>query len=223
MSEDNKEVRITYETLYELMRREKNRDELQKIDESFYFDLLGYLKEKNSYFEEIKHKTDIFSTSQKEKLEIQMKNIRKLIRDLFEKREAKILIMALNKSRTGADIIDTSNLLKEERLFYQVLMDHLTLFRDGLLQNILTLNPPVSLTEKRIVADYTAAKDKDAAETPTNIILEKKTVRFLEQVDRFVGEELEVYGPFEEDDTACLPTALADVLISKNKAEETKE
>ena len=31
--EENKEVTITYETLFELFRREKDREELQKLEE----------------------------------------------------------------------------------------------------------------------------------------------------------------------------------------------
>ena len=37
---NKKEIKVTYETLYELMRRERNRDELQQLEESFYLDLL---------------------------------------------------------------------------------------------------------------------------------------------------------------------------------------
>ncbi len=221
MGDNKKEIKVTYETLYELMRREKNRDELQKLDESFYLDLLDYLKEKRSLLEDVKHKTDIFSTGQKEKIEVQMKNIRKLVKDLFEKRESKIINMAVNKCRTGSEIIDTSNLLREEKLFYQVLIDHFLLYREGLLQNILTFNPPVSLTEKKIETELNQKyKEKQKTE---NEVPEKRLVRFIRQVEKFFGEELETYGPFEEDDTAYLPTALADILINKEKAEEIRE
>lgn len=223
MGDNKKEIKVTYETLYELMRREKNRDELQKLDEAFYLDLLDYLKEKKSLLEEVKHKTDIFSTSQKEKIEVQMKNIKKLVKDLFEKRESKIINMAVNKCRTGSEIIDTSNLLREEKLFYQVLIDHFLLYREGLLQNILTFNPPVSLTEKRIETELNQRYEEKEKPKTENKTPGKKLVRFIQQVEKFFGEELETYGPFEEDDTAYLPTALADVLINKEKAEETQE
>ena len=49
---------ITYETLYDLLRKEKNNAELQNIDPLFYDNLVKYIKEKkdilnkkfNSYF-----------------------------------------------------------------------------------------------------------------------------------------------------------------------------
>jgi len=47
--ESEKQVRITYETLYELLRREKSNDELQKLDESFFRDVIEYLAERTKY------------------------------------------------------------------------------------------------------------------------------------------------------------------------------
>ena len=49
-----------------------------------------------------------------------------------------------------------------------------------------------------------------------------KIIRFLNHVPKFVGKELEDYGPFEEEDIANLPSEIADVLISKGSAEEIK-
>ena len=48
-------------------------------------------------------------------------------------------------------------------------------------------------------------------------------MRFLHQVPKFVGPELEEYGPFGEEDIANLPAEVADVLINKGKAEEIRE
>ena len=49
-----------------------------------------------------------------------------------------------------------------------------------------------------------------------------KLVRFLYSVPKFVGQELEEYGPFEEEDIANLPSEIADVLLGKGKVEEIK-
>ena len=50
-----------------------------------------------------------------------------------------------------------------------------------------------------------------------------KLVRFLYSVPKFVGKELEEYGPFEEEDIANLPIEIAKVLIDKGRVEEVKE
>ena len=47
-----------------------------------------------------------------------------------------------------------------------------------------------------------------------------KKIKFLDTVSKFVGRELEVYGPFESGDTEKLPLELADILIDKGRAEE---
>jgi len=46
--------------------------------------------------------------------------------------------------------------------------------------------------------------------------------RFLNSVPKFVGKELEEYGPFAEEDIANLPVEIAEVLINKGKVEEIK-
>ena len=50
-----------------------------------------------------------------------------------------------------------------------------------------------------------------------------KLVRFLTHVPKFVGPELEEYGPFESEDIANLPAEIAEVLIDKGKVEEIIE
>ena len=44
--QESKEVAITFETIYEILRREKNKEDLQRIDNDFFQDVLNYLKEK---------------------------------------------------------------------------------------------------------------------------------------------------------------------------------
>ena len=46
--EEQKEVVVTFETLYDALRREKSRDDLQNLPKSFFTDVLVYLREKQS-------------------------------------------------------------------------------------------------------------------------------------------------------------------------------
>ena len=39
-------------------------------------------------------------------------------------------------------------------------------------------------------------------------------VRFLSPIPKFVGEELETYGPFERDQISTLPAKIAKILIN---------
>ena len=63
------------------------------------------------------------------------------------------------------------------------------------------------------------SEKKEKKETPK----ETKLVRFLHAVPKFVGKELDEYGPFEEEDVASLPVEIANVLITKGRVEEISE
>ena len=111
------DVSITYEKLYGLLRKEKDSHEIQELDKTFFSDVVGYLKEKTSFMDEAAGKTDLFSAAERENTAIQLKNIRRLVKELYDRRESKIIALAMNKSRTGSDIIDTSALLVEETCY----------------------------------------------------------------------------------------------------------
>ena len=49
---------------------------------------------------------------------------------------------------------------------------------------------------------------------------EKKKIKLLHAIPKFVGRELEIYGPFEDGEIEELPLELANILIDKGKAEE---
>ena len=50
--------------------------------------------------------------------------------------------------------------------------------------------------------------------------IQLKTIRFVEPLSRFIGTDLNVYGPFKKEYIANLPLDIADYLIKNNKAEE---
>ncbi len=211
MEEDNKEeVTITYETLFELSRREKERSELQKLDSSFFANVLRYLKDKQAII--TKQQTDIFSAEEKRKTQGQMDNVRKIISELYNRREKKIISMAIDKSKNSSTIIDNSALLDEEKAFFEHMLKILIMNREKVLLNVINLKEP----EK--VSDFIQEK-KEAIEEK-QMPKETKLVRFLHAVPKFVGKELEEYGPFEEEDIASLPVQIANVLINKNRVEE---
>jgi len=142
MGEDSKEIKITYETLYEILRREKSKDELQKLDEPFFRDVLDYLREKASIVQEAAGKFDMFSVEEKENTQNQLNNIRRILKELYARREKKIIEMALNKSKTNSNIIDTTNLLAKEHELYNETVKTLDSFRKNILLALLDLKTP---------------------------------------------------------------------------------
>lgn len=199
---ESKEVVFTYEALYELLRREKSREELQKIDPAFFVNVLNYLKDKQRSYDDSLAKNDMFSQSEREKVNIQFNNAKRLIRDLYDIRERKIIIMAVNHCRTKAHLLDTVNLLPEESALFNALCASLGFHRGNILQRLLDLRQP------------------EIIQIPETQISKNKQIKFLESVEPFAGEELEMYGPFAKDESATLPCELADVLIAQGKAVE---
>ncbi len=138
-----KEVNISYEALFELLRREKNRQELQRLNVSFLKDVAEYIREKKRIAEEQKHKHDLFTISEREKMDVQQQNLRRILRELYERREKKITEMALDGSRTTYGVIDTSAMLVEEKRMYDMVAGLFSKFRSGILLNLVEGNMPV--------------------------------------------------------------------------------
>ena len=204
------EIKITYETLFDLLRKEKNREELQELQSSFFDDVVGYINEKKSIVEN-QTKLDIFAEQEQEKATLQLKNIKRLIKELYDRREKKIMNMAINKARTGSNLINTNSLLQKEKEFFENLVKVLESARKGILINVLN-------------AQNTEKTEDKPAEEPKDIKIEEesqnlKKIRILDNVPKFVGLDLEVYGPYQEEDVVNLPNQVADVLLNTNKAE----
>ena len=217
------DINITYETLFELLRREKNREDLQKFDHSFFKDVVVYIKAKKENLEQQKTKQDLFAAEERKKAETQYANIRKILREIYEKREKKIVNMAIDRSRTSASIIDRSALLKEEREMYHCLVGVLDRFRRGILFKILEADIPGMEDIPQVLEDKNQEKAEVGADLEDNNTEEekgKKRVKFIHAVPRFVGDDLKEYGPYEEADVSEIPIAVAEVLIDKGRAEE---
>jgi DNA replication initiation complex subunit (GINS family) len=241
------EIRINYETLFDLLRREKNREELQKLDDDFYEQVFAYLKEKDDAISRKEDRTLL--SAEKEKLKIQYQNIRRIVKELYEKREKKIINMAVVKAKTGSDVIDTSNLLPVEREFFEnevaligrnkeEVLDSILLLKESSMIKIsaLAIPPraqPASNADDDSSSEYeepsfsasagisaeahfSSAKDGSSNSAADE---ERKKVRFLVSLPKFVGKNSEVLGPYSEGDEAALDSQIAEILIRKGKAE----
>jgi DNA replication initiation complex subunit (GINS family) len=238
----NEKIILTYETIYEILRKEKSKDELQKLDEGFLANALAYLREKQLLYDEAMRKSDIFSVADREKLSIQLYNIRKLVRELYERREKKVLDMAMNRSRTNSAVVDTSNLLNHERELFSSFVEVLDKFRNGVLHTMLELKEPTMVSMANTICQPAPAGDAIGAVNSAAAIdgaqqasalqtaageqeetRKTKFVKFVQPVEQFVGSELELYGPFECEAKAYLPTDIADILINDGRATEIED
>ena len=134
--DDNKEINISYETLFELLRREKNRDALQELSPTFYADSVDYIKSKKQILKNKREDIDNFSDEEIRKIEVQISNINKILKELYDKREKKLVSMAMSRCRTGTDMAEISNLAPPERLFYNDVVAVFSKYRLGILAGI---------------------------------------------------------------------------------------
>jgi DNA replication initiation complex subunit (GINS family) len=222
--------KITYEIIFDLLRNEKNREELQPIDKSFFTDLIEYIQDKEKLIAE-NSDNQLFSGLEREKTTKQLDLAKKLIKDLYERREKKILNMAMIASRTGG-LLDKSSLLPEEEQLFERMASMLESFKNDILYRLLGGNMPAirqEATPKPGEATQpgqpTTAVSRDMAQSPYTSspvrpqVMGTIMVRFTHAVPKFMGKELEIYGPFEPEDIANLPKQIADILIGKGRAE----
>ncbi len=299
-----KDAVVTYETLFEILRRERNREEIQKIEDSFVAEVLDYLMQKQIL--PAVQEQNIFSISEREKSDRQISNAKRILRELYDRREKKIINMALNKAKTNTALINTANLLSHEKEMFKQIIDTLHTYRNAILAKLIqgkeiTFVPqgthsenqktdqtdqtnqtnqipseqseinnqnnfslPSESSENSLIkesfeektkemeeypeneeADYTTtdkAKEpkvlkgdgfdsnvnqvpyseeskENTLDTETESKTDTKKVRFLESIPKFIGPNLEMYGPYVESDEAELPSEIAAILINKKRAQ----
>ncbi|MEM5793938.1 MAG: hypothetical protein QXS48_03255 [Candidatus Aenigmatarchaeota archaeon] len=101
------EETITFEVIRKIQREEQNSPKLTKLPENFYQKLTLYLEQKRKVSEENR------------KVAIELKNVKALIEDIFNRRERKIINQAIITVRTQ---IPPENLTEEEKEFFDILV-----------------------------------------------------------------------------------------------------
>lgn len=206
---------ITYETLYTILRQEKYKPELQKLDPKFFHNVLSYLKDKNNILSSLQGKSDnLFAAEEIKKTKKQIENCIRVIKELYEKRESKIISLALMSSRINEE--QKANVTSEEREMLLSVKESLDYYRENILKSLLDGKMPELLEKPKALKrekEKELGKDNDAV------------VEFLESVPSFLGKTQECLGPFEKGEKANLPQEIAHLFIRLGKAknENTKE
>ncbi len=195
---------ITYETLYELLRTEKYKKELQTLSNTFLQDVIEYLQEKENIIQSQEQQDSLFS-SEINKTKRQLENTKRILKELYERRERKIIDLALLSSRSK-EPQEISSMLPQEHEHFQNILTNLDIARNNILFSILSKKLP-SIKPKTIKTENK----------------QNKTIRFVKSVPKFLDTELNIHGPFEKEDIASLPSKIANLLITKQRAEEINE
>ena len=199
------EIKVTYETLFDLLRREKGRNDLQELEKTFYEDVKEYIDEKNNTL-----KTTI-SRGEKEKINIQLKNIKKILRELYDLREKKIINLAASKVRTNSNLIDTSKLLEKEKSLYNEACELFLKYKLQVIEKIINSDD---------VQETPQVKQQEPKEEEPPETQEEQKIKILHDLPRFLGTDKKIYGPYKKGDLTTLPEETAKLLLDKKRAEQ---
>lgn len=109
---------ITYNDIYEVSRKERYSEQLQKLPKNFISDVSNYLKEKK---EIANREEDVFSDSGI-KSKKQLENAITLFKELMLRRRKKILNLVLVAAETGISKQDFENMLDFEKGLFESIM-----------------------------------------------------------------------------------------------------
>lgn len=135
------ELHITYETLFDLLRKERSLEELQSLDPAFWSQVVDYLNERNEFLEKT-------SQAEAEKTKLQLQNIKRILKEIYERREQKIVNLALNVIRSDSStFVDKRNMLPSERELFDDTILMLTKYKQGVLLQVFQYRNPIISTK----------------------------------------------------------------------------
>ncbi|MCK4670777.1 MAG: hypothetical protein KAT43_06250 [Nanoarchaeota archaeon] len=225
MAETANEIIITYDILYDVLRREKNTGEIQKLDEAFFSQVESYLAEKQTLLKDDKPDQGLFGFEEKRKLMQQLENVHKILTDIYEWREKKIIAMARDVSRTNSGLANTSVLLLPEKKLYEEILAVLDKSRKEVLINLLS-GRQVKQNHEGSAESVPAPEEPKTLNTDVGLSDTEAAsgvkIRFTESVPPFMGPDMKEYGPFDADEIHELPEAIAGFMMQKGCAEKVE-
>lgn len=221
-------MNITYETLFDILRAERRRDDVQELPATFFEDVVHYLKQKKELIIKKEHESGVDTFDEIKAMRIQYENAQKIIKEIYERREKKVLFMALNRSRTKI-ALQSKYLLVQEQEFYEQLTRLLDAYRGDVAEKLMNGIQPkqeiaavLSSLKQGSIQKEEMQKQEAAEEKKEEKIMITK-IKFLQQTGQFLGPELETYGPFASETIAEIPTKIATIFMTKGVAEEVRE
>jgi len=191
-------MEINYEELRRIQRLEKNTSKLVEVESDFFNSLNEFMKnEKQEYLDSLKDTNNVKAKN--------YLNLKKLVEEIYELREKKILMNALLASRDN-ELENQENMALEEKQLCEKLIRVLSEQR-CILNEIFSENK-VSFVENKVI------KSCDGIANDLN----KLSVKMLKEVPSFVGPDSAEYGPFQESQLVELPYKIAKLFVERKFA-----
>ena len=206
---------ISYRLLRKIQQMEKNTPVLTDLDNNFYTNLEKYFLDLNVH---LKSETD---EHKKKLLDEEIVNTKKIITNIYEQREKKILLTAISKARSGNP--DLKNMIGVERAFFDSILNLINAFRDSILENKKTIDEKKVEPEqeiKKTIEEKNIDKNKNEIKILENNNLNPIT-RVIKDMPNFVGTDVKSYT-LKKNDIVSLPEDMQEML-SKRKVVEKLE
>jgi len=219
---------ITYKTLRKIQQAEKNSPQITQMNKEFYRDVTVFLKElEKRLVEEKKPQKQMLLAEESQ-------NIEKIIRNIYEHREKKIMLAAISKARGGNPNI--KHLLPEEKTFFDELYKNIVSFRKQIFSDETKDDRAESKETKESKSKESTVKESSTDEKRVEKIdnpvqpeeKQEKTpanthpiLRIQEDIPSFVGTDNQTYT-LHKGDIISLPEDMAKMLLNKKVAKEIK-
>jgi len=197
---------ITYETIRNAHRAEKE-EELQKLPEGFFESVRNWFKLK----ENMRDTTSL----------LEVENAKKLLEDVLNRRQKKIVLAALSTVRGQ---LPPSGLTEEERKFFDEIVNSLKSFKNNMNEKFKGFDNIVE--EKVNEAKKSVEEMRPVEEKIENMFVKpngKLLVKVVSDLPRFVGSDMQSYGPLKAGDVISLPSEIGKLLITRRVAENILE
>lgn len=177
-------MKIDFDELRRIHRLEKNTSKLVEVDEDFIDCLQEFVeKEKKNYLSSLKN----FSSSDAR----EFSNLKRIIEDIFQMREKKLLNKALIAAHTKE--VSAEKMAKQEDETFRKMLKILEVHNN-------------------IYSSLFGDKEK---EEPSLVSL-----NVLKEVPTFVGTDMQEYGPYSQGEKVKVPSKIAKLLVMRKIAEE---
>jgi len=195
---------INYKTLRRIQEMEKNSPILTRIESNFYDD-------SSKYLENLDERLGQESSPQKQMLlKVEIRDTNKIVTNIYEMREKKILLATISKARGGNP--NLKNLVDVENDLFKSTLKLMTQMRKQVLEK-----KTKGSTEKEKTVEPKKEDKKSKGQENS-----KPVVRVTRGVPKFIGTDMKEYN-LRGGDVLSLPADMRDMLSKRGVVKEIKQ
>ncbi len=219
---------LTYETISQLFQKERKVSRLTEITPDFYEEVAKYLGRLEQEYSKESNKNPTSPTTLL--LREEHLKITKLLKQIYEIRERKLILSALNRVKGVTHEI--KNITPQEQELLNSVVDIILSARAPILQIRQSAQGTLG-SNHDLTAPPAAIAPSPPAQEPEMPLVEKpepedvptkpeitggafSVVHVLEDITSFVGTDLKNYN-LKREEVVCLPKNIASILLKNNK------